>query len=95
MLIIWHAIPNQYFNEILTIYNSSQINIKFTFESDIDCCIPFLDMVMIRDSMIGSITTRWYKKTIATEKMLHYQTSYDPEYWCGLRFCGPSHDTEQ
>lgn len=71
---LWLELPANLTNEILSIFNSADINIQFTIEIEKNGCLPFLDMVVIRNIQNGTITTRWHKKSIASGRMIHYHS---------------------
>lgn len=65
-------VPEDKFNQILTAFNNYHPKLKFTIEEEKDKSINFLDMTLTRDDN-GNITTKWYRKEIASGRYLHYE----------------------
>lgn len=63
--------------DVLRVFNSVNEHIQFTHEVETDGRLPFLGMLVIRDVNDGSITTDWYRKPIASGRLLNYK-SYHP-----------------
>lgn len=71
------AIPNGMERSILDIFNSYNDRLQFTIEIEVNGRIPFLDMLLIRNIEDGSISTQWYKKPIASGRILNYYSSHN------------------
>ena len=56
--------------------NACHPNISVTFETEVDCSLPFLDILIIRNED-GSISRRVYRKPTWTGQYLHF-TSFAP-----------------
>ena len=67
-------IPRGKVNEILEIFNSVDDRIQFTFEMENNNCIPFLDMTVHRDETNRKYITNWYRKPMASGRMLNYHS---------------------
>lgn len=59
---------------ILSIFNEVNAHIQFTCEIETNCCLPYLDMLVRRDESTGRITTNWYRKPVASGRLLNYQS---------------------
>lgn len=67
-------LPKGLVNEILLIFNSIEERIQFTFESEENNCIPFLDMTVHRDVVGKVFFTNWYRKPVASGRMLNFNS---------------------
>ncbi len=65
-------VPENKIDELLTAFNKYHPKLKFTIEEEKDRSIKFLDMTLTRDEF-GNITTKWYRKEIASGRYLHFQ----------------------
>lgn len=65
-------IPEHLANEIQAIFNSANFHIEFTIEMERNLCLPFLDVLVVRNEIDGAILTRWYKKPIASGRLLNF-----------------------
>ncbi|XP_044744802.1 uncharacterized protein LOC123306745 isoform X2 [Coccinella septempunctata] len=66
------SVPMSRLEEVLRIFNSFHENLQFTHEMEIDGKIPFLDLLLIRDS--GGIKTDLYSKPMASHRTLHFNS---------------------
>lgn len=64
------AVPSDSIEETLIIFNSIHSKIQFTTETESDCSVPFLDMLVIRDGT--SIMTDWYIKPTASGRYINF-----------------------
>lgn len=70
------AIPKEKADHTLTKFNEYDNHIQFTMELEIDGRIPFLDMMLTRNTETGIVTTDWYMKTIASGRILNYYSAH-------------------
>ena len=66
-------IPVGQIQTALSVFNSYHSSIQFTCEVESNGKLPFLDMTLIRQHD-NTIRTEWYKKTIASERMLNFHS---------------------
>ncbi|XP_062702025.1 uncharacterized protein LOC134285401 [Aedes albopictus] len=67
------AIPLNKLQHIMDIFNSYDIHIQFTYELEVENCLPFLDMLLTRHDN-QKVTTRWYQKPIASGRFLNFHS---------------------
>lgn len=67
-------LPKNDVDEILSIFNSIEERIQFTFERETSNSIPFLDMTVFRDESIKGFYTRWYRKPVSSGRILNYKS---------------------
>ncbi|XP_044760971.1 uncharacterized protein LOC123318413 [Coccinella septempunctata] len=72
---IFMIIPEDSLQLVLDIFNSYHIDLKFTFELEVDGRLPFLDVVLIRRG--DSLMTDLYKKPIASNRLLHFSSAHE------------------
>lgn len=65
-------VPEDKIDQLVAAFNNYHPMLKFTFEEENDKSINFLDMTLTRDDF-GNITTKWYRKEIASGRYLHFQ----------------------
>ncbi|XP_058815363.1 uncharacterized protein LOC131678929 [Topomyia yanbarensis] len=65
------AIPMDQLNHVLQTFNSYNEHIQFTYETEVDKKIPFLDLLLIRTDT-QTIKSEWYIKPIASGRFLDY-----------------------
>lgn len=68
------VVPQHSVLEIVAIFNSANIDVQFTYELEKENRINYLDISIIKDDVFGTITTRWYKKEIASGRFLNFQS---------------------
>lgn len=68
------AIPSNYVNQLKTIFESFDNNIRFTVEYEIENKINFLDITLIRNN--NKIITNWFRKTTASGRLLNYLSDH-------------------
>jgi hypothetical protein len=69
------AIPEDKISVTLAKFNSFNQFLQFTVESEENRCLPFLDMeIFVRE--MGNITTKWYKKSISSGRILSFLSSH-------------------
>ena len=84
---LWHRYVDDTFamilkdkeKEILDIINAYHPNIKFTFEKERNSSIPFLDVLVSRDTN-NKITTSVYRKATNTDVYINWH-SHSPKTW--------------
>ncbi|XP_055546043.1 uncharacterized protein LOC129730608 [Wyeomyia smithii] len=69
------ALPPDRVTVVLNIFNSFNNNIQFTIELEKDRKIPFLDMVLIRQTD-QTIRTEWYSKPMASGRLLDFHSCH-------------------
>lgn len=72
---IFAIVPRTRAEEVLQSLNSFHPKLKFTMEEEIDNRIPYLDVLVIRGDD-GIIETDWYKKNIASDRILNYYSNH-------------------
>lgn len=71
---IFLVLPEDKIDAVLKIFNGAERRIQFTLENERNEELPFLDMVVIRDTTSNTFLTRWYKKPIASGRLLNYHS---------------------
>ena len=66
------AVPANLIDETLHIFNSIHNKIQFTTETESNCSVPFLDMLVIREGT--SIMTDWYIKPTASGRYISFHS---------------------
>ncbi|XP_062541027.1 uncharacterized protein LOC134209061 [Armigeres subalbatus] len=69
------ALPTEKVLEVLDIFNKYNPNIQFTHETEENCRLPYLDMIVVRLSD-QSIKTEWYQKPIASGRFLDFLSGH-------------------
>lgn len=69
------AIPKNKKKDILLEFNSFHKNLQFTMETEVDGKIPFLDVLLIRNTD-NTISTDWYKKPSSSDRILNFLSSH-------------------
>ena len=64
-------------NLIVNVFNSYDMNLKFTHEIENDKKISFLDVMVINDN--NKIITDWYQKSVYSGRIIHFLSSH-PTY---------------
>ena len=57
---------------IIEKFNKYHEKIKFTHEVELDNKLPFLDLMIYRDSTNGNLTTKWYTKPTWTKRYMNF-----------------------
>lgn len=70
------TIPEDGADIILNIFNGYCPDIQFTIEKEVNGSLPFLDMTLNRDSIEGSIQTKWYRKPISSGRILNFMSGH-------------------
>lgn len=70
------AIPNGKEDTILNIFNAYNVDLQFTIEKEVEARLPFLDMMLIRNVVDGSISTEWYMKPTSSGRILNYYSDH-------------------
>jgi hypothetical protein len=60
---------------VLNAFHSFHKSLCFTYEMEKDGKIPYLEVLLIRDS-VGSIELDWYQKPTATNRILNYMSNH-------------------
>ncbi|BES92274.1 Retrotransposon protein [Nesidiocoris tenuis] len=66
-------LPRTQVDDTLAIFNSYHVNLRFTCKYEVDGRLPFLDLLVIRESS-GSISTNWYRKPSASDRCLDFRS---------------------
>ena len=69
---------SEYMDNILLAFNSFHKYMKFTFDTEKDNTIPFLDILIIRKT--GKIETTMYRKKTCTNLYMNWY-SFEPKSW--------------
>ena len=56
------------------VFNNYDNNLSFTHEVENNGCLNFLDVSVHRDK--NNILTNWYRKEIASERILHFYSAH-------------------
>lgn len=59
-------------DHVLSMFNSIEERIQFTFEQESSGSIPFLDMTLFRDEETRGFYTKWYRKPVSSGRILNY-----------------------
>lgn len=62
-------------SQTMDIFNSIHRSIQFTCEKECNGCLPYLD-VLVKRKEDGSICTQWYKKPIASGRLLNFSSTH-------------------
>ena len=68
------CIDKRYLNEVLTIFNSYDNNLKFTYEIEQNNTISFLDLSLMRQN--NKIITNWFQKSVASGRIMNYTSNH-------------------
>lgn len=68
------VVPANAVRDILRIFNALEPRIQFTHELESNQSIPFLDMTVSRCTETNGFTTNWYRKPIASGRVLNYHS---------------------
>lgn len=72
---IFTMIPKNSVETVLNIFNSIDHNINFTYELENDkYSLPFLDCLIIRDPVLGTLKTDLYKKPTNTNRTINFRS---------------------
>ncbi|CAD6234229.1 GSCOCG00012374001-RA-CDS, partial [Cotesia congregata] len=69
------AIPREEVNNILNYFNSVDKKIQFTMEVEVNGCLPFLDVMVVR-SMDGCLQTNWYTKPTSSGRLINFMSNH-------------------
>lgn len=69
------AIPREEVNNILNYFNSVDEKIQFTMEIEVNGCLPFLDVMVVR-SRDGCLRTNWYTKPTSSGRLLNFMSNH-------------------
>ena len=72
---VWTILPIHKIDDFLNFINSIENSIKFTYEIENNCSLPFLDMFVSRDAN-GSFKTKIYRKPTHTNRYLNFQSNH-------------------
>lgn len=67
-------LPSDRVDDVLSIFNGVEERIQFTFERETSGNIPFLDMTVYRDEERRGFYTKWYRKPVASGRILNYNS---------------------
>lgn len=67
--------------------NRRNDSIKFTMETEKEHKLPFLDVMVIKDSLNNTLTTSVYRKDTHTNRYLHYNSHHHPRIKTGIISC--------
>ena len=67
------AVPANKINTVLEAFNKQEERLQFTVECEVDGKLPFLDMLIFRNSD-QTLSTNWYSKPIASGRLLNYNS---------------------
>ena len=68
------SVPKDQVNNVIEIFNSINKNLQFTYETEVNNIINFLDRTIIRNN--HSVITNWYQKPTFTGRILHYKSNH-------------------
>ena len=70
--------PKNAINTVLDVFNNYHPRLKFTFETETDNSMPFLDTLVIRDD--GMLITDWYRKPTFSGRYINYFSNHPHKY---------------
>ena len=68
------CIKSEQVDTVLQVFNNYNTHLKFTFESEIENSINFLDLTLMRKN--NQILTNWYQKTTSSSRLLNYNSNH-------------------
>lgn len=74
------TLPITQINILLNQLNNYDPKLKFTFETEKENKIPFLDLMIIKDNRFNNYITNWYNKPTSTDRTLNYLSYHCHEY---------------
>ncbi|XP_057335116.1 uncharacterized protein LOC130673917 [Microplitis mediator] len=69
------TIPREEVDNILNYFNSVDDKIQFTMEVEVNGCLLFLDVMVVR-SMDGCLRTNWYTKPTSSGRLLNFMSNH-------------------
>ncbi|XP_071054425.1 uncharacterized protein [Onthophagus taurus] len=69
-------LPKNEYPKLLDTFNSYNDRLKFTVEMPDNDKLPFLDIVLVMNRNNSSIATKWYKKEIASNRLLNFHSNH-------------------
>lgn len=69
------AVPNGEVDNILNYFNGIDDKIQFTIEKEMNGCLPFLDVMVIRETD-GTLKTNWYTKPTSSGRLLNFLSNH-------------------
>ena len=76
-------IPKNKSKEILKIFNSYHSRLNFTYESEMDNTLSFLNLLMIKNDD-GTIDTNWHRKNTFSGRYLNYFSNHSLNQKIGI-----------
>lgn len=75
---VFAIVPKDKINDILDAFNNYHPRLKFTYETEIDNSINFLDVSIIKNN--GRLITNWYRKPTFSGRYINYFSSHPERY---------------
>lgn len=69
------AVPAGQTNDILAVFNNYSSHLQFTYESETNGILPFLDMKVHRTSD-NKLSTSWYRKPMSSNRFINYYSNH-------------------
>lgn len=73
-------IPQEMIEPLLIQLNSYHPRIQFTYEIEDNQQLPFLDILIIKNTRSGTFITNWFKKKLASDRILNYHSYHHTRY---------------
>lgn len=70
------AIPLAMEDAVLSTFNVYNASLQFTIELEINGKLPFLDILLVRKRLGGTISTEWYMKPTSSGRILNYYSDH-------------------
>ena len=75
---VFAILPKDKVLEVVSVFNNYHPRLHFTYETEIDGCINFLDTTVIRDG--NKLLTNWYRKPTFSGRYINYYSSHPVTY---------------
>ena len=62
-------------DQTLTTLNNFHTKLKFTFETEKEMSLPYLDVMVVRNNN-NTVSTNWYKKEITSDRILNFYSEH-------------------
>lgn len=76
------AIPMNGADEIMCVFNNYHLHLQFTFELEVSCKQPFLDVMFIRRDK--QLIVDWYQKLTFSARMLNFKSNHPTTHKTGM-----------
>lgn len=69
------VVKKSHIDQILSTFNSINKNIKFTLETEVNNCLNYLDVTIVRNQN-NCLSFKWYKKEVSSNRILNYYSNH-------------------